>query len=201
MSHAGEPTHFDATAYLAWETDQPGKHEYVDGEVFAVAGASDAHVTVALNMAMALRNHLRGGPCSVFISDMKLRVEADNAFFYPDVFVTCAAADRLQAQYKSSATLIVEVLLPATSAYDRGAKFASYRKLPELREYVLVDPERVSVDLFRRDDQGRWVLYPYEAGQAVELASAGLTLPMAALFEDVAPPEGREPAAAAQPGR
>ena len=177
---------FDAQAYLAWEAEQSTKHEYHDGEVFAMAGASDAHVTVAGNVYMALRNHLRGSPCSVFISDMKLRVEEDNAFFYPDVFVTCAESDRGQSHSKSAPVLVVEVLSPATSAYDRGAKFAAYRKLPTLREYALIDPERLSLDLFRREgDSKRWVLHPIEAGGHVEWASVGLKVPLEALYEDV----------------
>ena len=175
---------FDACAYLGWEAEQPQKHEYLDGEVFAMAGAYEAHVTLAGNVFMALRNHLRGGPCSVFISDMKLRVEADNAFFYPDVFVTCAETDRAHSHYKAAPSLVVEVLSPTTSAYDRGAKFAAYRKLPSLREYALVDTERLSVDLFRRDEGGHWVLYPSEAGDAVEFASVGLSLPMERVYED-----------------
>lgn len=177
---------FDAQTYLEWESGQAEKHQYLDGEVFAVAGASDAHVTIAGNLYMALRNHLRGGHCSVYISDMKLRVEEDNAFFYPDVFVTCAAADREQGQYKSAPSLVVEVLSPSTSAYDRGAKFAAYRKLASLGEYLLIDSERLSADLFRRDEAGRWVLYPFDAAQQqVELASVGLQLPLQALYEDV----------------
>ncbi|MBI3101435.1 MAG: Uma2 family endonuclease [Burkholderiales bacterium] len=186
MSLPAPQSAFDAQAYLAWEAEQSTKHEYHDGEVFAMAGASDAHVTVALNIAMALRNHLRGSPCSVFISDMKLRVEEDNAFFYPDVFVTCADDDRGQSHSKSAPVLVVEVLSPATSAYDRGAKFAAYRKLPTLREYALIDPERLSVDLFRREgDSKRWVLHPIEAGGHVEWASVGLQVPLEALYEDV----------------
>ena len=186
MSLPAPQPFFDAQAYLAWEAEQSTKHEYHDGEVFAMAGASDAHVTVALNIAMALRNHLRGSPCSVFISDMKLRVEEDNAFFYPDVFVTCAESDRGQSHSKSAPVLVVEVLSPATSAYDRGAKFAAYRKLPTLREYALIDPERLSLDLFRRDgDSKRWVLHPIEAGGHVEWASVGLQVPLEALYEDV----------------
>ena len=94
MTVAAPGPRFDAPAFLAWEAEQPEKHEYLDGEVFAMAGASETHVTLAGNLFMALRNHLRGGPCSVFISDMKLQVEAENAFFYPDVFVTCAESDR-----------------------------------------------------------------------------------------------------------
>ena len=186
MSLPAPQPFFDAQAYLAWEAEQSTKHEYHDGEVFAMAGASDAHVTVAGNVYMALRNHLRGSPCSVFISDMKLRVEEDNAFFYPDVFVTCAESDRGQSHSKSAPVLVVEVLSPATSAYDRGAKFAAYRKLPTLREYALIDPERLSLDLFRRDgDSKRWVLHPIEAGGHVEWASVGLQLPLEALYEDV----------------
>ena len=185
---------FDAQAYLAWEAEQSTKHEYHDGEVFAMAGASDAHVTVAGNVYMALRNHLRGSPCSVFISAMKLRVEEDNAFFYPDVFVTCAESDRGQSHSKSAPVLVVEVLSPATSAYDRGAKFAAYRKLPTLREYALIDPERLSLDLFRREgDSKRWVLHPIEAGGHVEWASVGLQVPLEALYEDVPITTGPQP--------
>lgn len=203
MPLAAPHPRFDAPAYLAWEAGQTEKHEYFNGEVFAMADVSDAHVTVAGNLYMALRSHLRGSPCSVYISDMKLQVQANNAFYYPDVFVTCAESDRQQSQYKSAPSLVVEVLSPSTSAYDRGAKFAAYRKLPTLREYALIDPERLSVDLFRRrDDDGRWVLYPAEAGEPVEFASVGLTLPMEALYEDVelppptaasAPPESTPP--------
>ena len=186
MSLPAPQPFFDAQAYLAWEAEQSTKHEYHDGEVFAMAGASDAHVTVAGNVYMALRNHLRGSPCSVFISDMKLRVEEDNAFCYPDVFVTCAESDRGQSHSKSAPVLVVEVLSPATSAYDRGAKFAAYRKLPTLREYALIDPERLSLDLFRREgDSKRWVLHPIEAGGHVEWASVGLQVPLEALYEDV----------------
>lgn len=185
---------FDAQSYLAWEAEQSTKHEYHDGEVFAMAGASDAHVTVAGNVYMALRNHLRGSPCSVFISDMKLRVEEDNAFFYPDVFVTCADSDRGHSHSKSAPVLVVEVLSPATSAYDRGAKFAAYRKLPTLREYALIDPERLSLDLFRREgDSKRWVLHPIEAGGHVEWASVGLQVPLEALYEDVPMTTGPQP--------
>lgn len=194
MSLPAQQPVFDAQSYLAWEAEQSTKHEYHDGEVFAMAGASDAHVTVAGNVYMALRNHLRGSPCSVFISDMKLRVEEDNAFFYPDVFVTCADSDRGQSHSKSAPVLVVEVLSPATSAYDRGAKFAAYRKLPTLREYALIDPERLSLDLFRREgDSKRWVLHPIEAGGHVEWASVGLQVPLEALYEDVPMTTGPQP--------
>ena len=135
---------------------------------------------------MALRNHLRGGPCSVFISDMKLHVAQDQAFYYPDVFVTCAESDRAQTHFKSEPVLVIEVLSPSTSAFDRGAKFASYRKLDSLQEYAVVDAERLSVDLFRRDgSSNRWMLDPVEAGQSVSWSSVALSMPIERLYEDV----------------
>jgi len=179
---------FDADAYLAWEAEQAEKHEYIDGDVLAMAGASDAHVTIALNLATRLRSHLRGSPCRVFMSDMKLQVQADNAFFYPDVLVTCATADREQTHYKSQPCLIAEVLSPSTSAYDRGEKFAAYRKLSSLQEYVLIDSERMGVEVFRRNKAGRWELHPFDApGQHITLESVELRLLLDTLYEDVLP--------------
>lgn len=176
---------FDADAYLAWEREQQIRHEYVNGETFAMSGATDAHVTVALNLASLLRAHLRGTRCRVYMADMKLRVEAANAFFYPDVMVTCAEADRQRQQYKTEPTLLVEVLSPNTSAYDRGAKFGDYRRLASLQEYVLIDPTQLSVDIFRKNQDGRFELYPVAAEEVVELTSVDAKVSMAELYEDV----------------
>lgn len=189
---------FSAEAYLAWEAEQPGKHEYVAGEIFAMTGASDAHVTVAGNLFSLLLSHLRGGSCRVFMSDMKLRVEKANAFFYPDVFVTCDEADRSRQHFKEHPLLIAEVLSPSTSAYDRGRKFAAYRGLPSLREYVIADPESLSVDLFRKNNTGDWMLLPYVAGAEVEFASVGFKAKIESLYENVVL-TGTDPATAASP--
>ena len=186
MGYAARQPVMTGDEYLVWEAGQTDRHELVDGEVYAMAGAEAGHVTTAGNLYMALRQHLRGTPCMTFISDMKLHVAARDSYFYPDVFVTCAEADRAQSHYKSAPTLVAEVLSPSTSAFDRGAKFAAYRKLPSLREYAVIDPERLSVDLFRRDsDSGHWVLYPFVAGDDVQCASVGLSVPMAELYEGV----------------
>ncbi|MEW6560293.1 MAG: Uma2 family endonuclease [Pseudomonadota bacterium] len=185
MSALEKPV-FSADDFLAWEMQQADKHEYLAGEVFAMAGASDAHVTISGNVFAALRAHLRGGPCRAFIADMKLRIEAAQAFFYPDVFVTCSTADAQSPLFKRDALLVVEVLSPSTAAYDLGQKFAQYRQSSTLQEYVLIDSERVAVDVFRRNAEGRWVLYPYAEGDTAELASVGLSLPVTAIYEDVA---------------
>lgn len=171
--------------FLDWEAQQPTKHEYLAGEVFAMVGASDAHVTIALNVASALRDHLRGTPCRVYISDMKLEISKGTAFFYPDVFVTCAAADARLPDRKREPLLVIEILSPSTAAFDRGLKFAHYRTLPSLQEYALIESERRAVDLFRRDRSGAWVLYPYQADARVQFASIGLELPLEKVYEDL----------------
>lgn len=181
---------FGAEDYLAWEANQPVKHEYLAGEVFAMAGGSDAHVTASGNLYVALRAHLRGTPCRTYIADMKLRVAAADAYFYPDVFVTCSAADAQQPLEKAEPVLVAEVLSPSTEAFDRGGKFAAYRSLPSLQEYLLIDPDRRSVEVYRRDASGHWVLYPYSGDEVVELGSVHLSLPLAQVFEDVAPAVG-----------
>ncbi len=191
MTLAQPKPFFTAEEYLEWEKHQEIKHEYLNGEVFpmyethAMAGAKDGHVTINLNIAALLKSHLRGGPCRVYMADMKVQVEAANQFFYPDVLVTCDAADRSADYFKSHPTLIIEVLSESTSAYDRGRKFEFYRLLESLQEYVLVDPDRYSVDCFRRDASGHWVLYPYGAGAMVSLESVGLSRPIEEFYEDV----------------
>ena len=176
---------FDAAAYLEWEQQHSERHEYIAGEVFAMTGATDAHVTVTLNLASLLRDHVRGTPCRVYVADMKLHVATADAFFYPDVFVTCAEADHRQKHYKNTPVLIVEVLSDSTAAYDRGRKFSLYRQLPSLREYVLIDPTTFSVDVFRRREDGHFVLYPFGAGERVELASMEYAVAIEDLYEDV----------------
>lgn len=176
--------------YLEWEEKQDTKHEFLDGivyEVYAMTGARDAHVTVAGNLFALCKSHLRGKPCRAYISDMKVQLAESNGVFYPDVFVTCDPRDRDMDYHKSYPSLIVEVLSPSTAGYDRGNKFAAYRKIETLQEYALVDPSAFSVDLFRRNDSGHWVLYPTEKQGQVEFASIGLSVSMNDIFEDVEP--------------
>lgn len=189
MAHAAVAHRMTAADFLAWDQRQTVRHEFVAGEVFAMAGAGEAHVTACGNVYRALRQHLHGTPCRTFITDMKLHAQAHDAFFYPDVFVTCSAGDARDPLVKREPTLIVEVLSPATAAYDRGDKFAAYRSLSSLREYLLVDPSSRRCDLYRKGDDGLWVLHPHEPGHDVPLASVELVLAAAALWDEV-PPEG-----------
>jgi Uma2 family endonuclease len=185
---------FTPKEYLAWEEQEDTKHEYIRGEVYEVhrdaygmVSARDAHVTVAGNVFALLKAHTRGTPCRTYIADMKLRVEAADAYFYPDVFVTCDPRDRESDKIKAHPVLIVEVLSDSTAAFDRGQKFATYRLLESLREYVVVDADLRTADVFRLDKDGHWVLYPYEDESEAEFASVGVRAPLEAIFEDVLP--------------
>ena len=188
MGNVATRLRMSAQDFLAWDETQTVRHEFVAGEVFAMAGAGEAHVTAAGNVYLLLRQHLAGTPCRTFITDMKLRVDAADAVFYPDVMVTCSAADAADPLVKREPVLLVEVLSPATAAYDRGDKFAAYRKLPSLREYLLVDTDSRRCDLYRKGGDGLWVLHPFEPGQAVTLESVEVELGAAALWDEVPDP-------------
>lgn len=188
MGHAAQHPIFTATDYLAWEAEQVERHEFLDGEVFAMAGAEDRHVTVAMNLAFALRQHLSGSPCRTYMSDMRLRVAAANAYFYPDVMVTCSAQDLASPMHKAEPKLIAEVLSPGTAAYDRGLKFSHYRTLASLQEYVLIDLDSRRVDCYRLGADGLWVLHPVAPGETLVLASVALEMGAAQLFADVLEP-------------
>lgn len=172
--------------YLAAEADSPIKHEYRDGEIYAMAGGTDAHITLALNLWALLRGHLRDQICRAYALDMKARIEVLNRFYYPDVMVTCDERDTALSTYKQNPCLIVEVLSESTEAFDRGNKFADYRHLESLDEYVLISQTRQQVEVFRRNDEGLWVLHPYGEGDRIVLASVNWEGDIVNLYEDVA---------------
>lgn len=135
--------------YLAFEREQPLRHELVDGYLYAMTGASDRHEEIALNLAAALRMQFKGSPCRVYKGDLKIRV-ADE-FYYPDVFVRCAE-QRGDAYFKTDPVMIAEVLSPGTQRYDRGDKRLAYSQLPTLRDYVLIAQDRMRVEIYRPGD-------------------------------------------------
>jgi Uma2 family endonuclease len=177
--------YLDPEAYLISEEQSSVKHEYIDGQVYAMAGASDAHVTIALNAATLLKNHLRGSKCRVFISDMKARIEELNLYYYPDVLVTCDERDRTESTLKRYPKVIIEVLSSSTEAFDRGDKFLDYQHIETLEEYVLIGTTRQRVDCFRRNTEGLWVMQSYSPGQILSLNSLQFETALEALYEDV----------------
>ena len=175
-----------STEYLELEEKSPIKHEYIDGKVYAIAGTTDTHNTIALNLALIIRNHLRGSDCRVYFADIKARLEQRNRFYYPDLLVTCDPLDRETPTYKSFPKLIIEVLSESTEAFDRGDKFNDYQTLESLQEYILVNSKDQRVETFRRNADGLWLFQTYAASHPTfELQSINLTASFADLYEDV----------------
>lgn len=185
MMQTAEQLRFSATDFLAWEESQAEKHEFVAGEVFAMVGARREHFVVSGNIFAGLKQRLRGTPCRAYIADLKLRVEAADAFFYPDVMVSCHSADNKAEQYLTQPILIVEVLSDSTAAYDRGNKFAYYRCLDSLQEYVIVDIDSRRVECFRRATDNEWLLHDYHGEDDCKFNSLSISLPLAEVFEDI----------------
>ena len=186
MVASPQPIYLTPEEYLQMEEKSDIKHQYIDGEIYAMAGALDPHVTVALNLASDLRNHVRGSGCRVYMSDMKAQIEKANRYYYPDVMVTCDERDRQNLKYKSFPCLIVEVLSESTESFDRGDKFADYQLVETIKEYVLINTKRERVECFRRGSEGLWILQTYTPEQAsFELKSIGFEGTIEALYEDV----------------
>ena len=177
--------HLTPEEYLQLETHSLGKHEYFNGDIFAMAGATDAHVTIAGNLFAELRSHLRGSGCRVFISDMKARIDSRNHFFYPDILVTCDPRDREIDTYKRFPKLIVEVLSKSTESFDRGDKFNDYQTLDSLEEYVLINTQHRRVEIFRRHTDGLWLFQNYDDSETFHLKSIHYTGTFEMLYEDV----------------
>ena len=181
--------------FLAWEAEQPERWEFFNGEAFMMAGGSDVHNAISLNTAFALRQPLRGTRCNVFMSDVRLRLAESDDLFYPDVFVTCSDADRARRQVKEDPTLIAEVLSPSTEAYDRGDKFAAYRRFAGLKTVLFLSQDRAHVECFTRGDDGRWVLSE-ASGETARLAlpAFDFELALADLYRDLPDAEASDPA-------
>ncbi len=171
--------------YLAGEPYSDIRHEYINGVVYAMAGESKAHNTVALNIATLLRNHLRGSPCRAYMENVKVQVQRaqSEAYYYPDIQVVCGES-AANPYYETAPVLIIEVLSPSTERYDRADKFYAYRQLDSLQEYVLIAQDTQRVEIYRRPKQWEWELYTGTEA-ACYLASVGLNLSLAAIYEEV----------------
>jgi Uma2 family endonuclease len=170
--------------YLLNEAAASTKHEFVDGQLYAMAGASRAHATIALNLAAFVRPAIRGSGCQAYIADMKVAPPGNRSVRYPDLVMTCDERDLADEQITRFPKLIVEVLSPGTSSVDRGDKFEEYRRIPTLEEYVIIDSTRVLVEIFRRADDG-WRLKEYGPGGIFRLESIPLEIRVDDLYEDV----------------
>jgi len=188
MSDADAGAHRTPMSYDEYrrvERASETKHEFADSEMFAMAGAKRAHNVAAANVIGELRNALRTTPCQVYTSDMRVRT-ANDVGAYPDVSVACAEP-RFTDEFEDellNPVLIVEVLSDSTEAYDRGKKFEHYQTVDSLREYVLVDPRRVHVDVFTRERDG-WMLRSFGQGGEIRLPSVDVVVRMDEIYAKV----------------
>ena len=174
--------------YLHLEARSPARNEYVSGEVFAMTGGSLRHNVIAGNLFATLHSHLRNTPCRAFINDVRLRVAKANAYYYPDLLVSCgydAQAMDLASGEVNDAVLIIEILSPGTEAIDRREKLLAYRTLTSLAEYVLISQDQACVEIHRRRGDIGWEKIEYSGDETVDLASVKLAIGMRDIYEGV----------------
>lgn len=177
-------TKINVEDYLENEKISPVKHEYVDGEVFAMAGMSDRHNRIAMNITTALDNHLRDSPCEPFSSDIKVQATR-NVFYYPDILVSCEENPE-SPYFRNEPILIIEITSPSTEKIDRHEKLLFYLQMPSVQEYVIVSQQKMAVEVHRCQPDGRWITYYFnESDDTVEFASIELTLPLTEIYRRV----------------
>ena len=172
--------------YLEGERVSPIKHEYRRGHVYTMTGAKKPHIIIGSNLVRLLGNHLQNTPCLVLSSDIKVRLEEANCYYYPDVAVTCDERDTGSTEdFILYPSLVVEVLSPSTAAFDRGDKFADYQTSPSLQEYVLITQSEIKIECFRLNAEGNWVSQTYREGDELELMSIDFSCPIAQVYHKV----------------
>ena len=174
--------------YLAFELVAETKHEYYDGRVYAMTGASPRHNRIVVNLIVHLHAQLKGGPCRVYPSDLRLRVNATGLYTYPDVTVVCRDPELEDRHLDTllNPVVLIEVLSDSTERTDRTRKAPQYRRIESLREYALVDQHEPRVELYRRQSEREWVLTEAVGmGEGIEFASIGCVLPLRDVYERV----------------
>ena len=186
---SGQPqARYSPQEYLKLERQAEYKSEYVNGEIFAMSGASEEHNLIVMNVAAALHTQFRGRPCKVYANDMRVKVSPTGLYTYSDVVAVCGEAQLEDAHLDTllNPTLLVEVLSSSTEAYDRGEKAEHYRRLPSLAEYLLISQDKPHLEHYRRQADGRWLLS--EASQLhalISLPTIDCTLRLAAVYDRV----------------
>lgn len=178
--------------YLEQERHSPIKHEYIDGQAYAMAGTGGIHNIISGNFYLLLRQHLQSSLCRTYFADLKVKVAEGKRFFYPDVLVTCNPNDNPRRAYVEAPTVVIEVLSASTELFDRTQKFHAYRDLPSLQDYVLVSTQDYSVEVFHRTGENtegdRWLLAPFQGLAAIaHLPSLDLHLPLTEIYATLEP--------------
>ena len=185
--HAQSTSYLSPEDYLTFENQSQLKHEYVNGEIFTMVGTSLRHNTICLNIALLFRTHLNSESYRIFMSDIKLRAAHGNAYYYPDIIVSCDPKLQLTAfdRMIDTPTLVVEVLSASTEGIDRREKLIAYRKINSLQEYVLVSQQVPKIEVYRRIDELNWDLIVYEVSDFVEFRSLNFSAPIMQFYESL----------------
>ncbi|MGB0713975.1 MAG: Uma2 family endonuclease [Gammaproteobacteria bacterium] len=186
MSEISVMNDLSPSEYLEGELHCDVRHEYIDGQVYAMAGAGERHNRIALNAAFHLRGAARGGACGVFMNDMKLHIPESNCFYYPDVMVTCNPADA-EEYFKQSPCLLIEVLSPSTATQDRREKRLQYQGIDSLRYYLIISSDERRVEVHERGDGGDWRAWVMMEGETLDVRCEGFEaeLGLDGVYEDV----------------
>ncbi len=168
--------------YLEGEKVSEIRHEYIDGEVYAMSGVSKKHNRINRRLLDAVQEKVNGSECETFFVDVKVRVKKLNRFYYPDLVVVCGE-DAESEYYITKPTIIVEILSPSTAGTDRREKLFAYQEIESLQEYVMIDQESEFAEIYRRRDDGFWSWIVFETDEELELESIGFKMPMAQLYQ------------------
>jgi Uma2 family endonuclease len=190
MTSPAHRIHYAYADYLALEASSNVKHEYLDGQIYAMAGGTPEHAALAATVVGLLFGAVRGGRCRVHDADLRVRVPASGLATYPDVTVICGKRE-LDGEDRNAVvnpTLIVEVLSRSTEDYDRGDKFDHYKLLPSLRQYVLVSWDKRAVEVWTRDAEGAWAAAVAHDGEIAELPCIEARLDVRELYDAAAEP-------------
>ncbi len=186
MGLAKLKTKISVEDYLEGEEISQVRYEYVDGEVYAMAGASDTHYRISMNFATKLDAHLENSKCEAFMAEMKLRAD-EKTFYYPDVFVACDKVKKSKF-YREEPILIIEVISPSTRQTDRREKLRAYQQIPSVQEYIIVEQDKIHIELHRRQPDGRWITYFYndnDMDEEIEFQSVDLKLTLDEIYRRV----------------
>jgi Uma2 family endonuclease len=175
-----------AAEYLAFERQAESKHEFINGQIVAMAGTSPEHSLIVMNVGAELRSRLRARGCRTYSSDLRVKISPTGSYVYPDVTVVCGTPELEEAHLKTllNPTLIVEVLSPSTETFDRGDKFDHYRMLTSLREYILVAQDKVRVERYvRQQESDDWLLTVFrDPGASVALLGGACEVPLSEVY-------------------
>ena len=180
------PRRYTVEEYFALEDASEQRHEYFEGEVYAMSGATSRHNLIAQNCAFALRQGVRGKGCKVFLEGVQLAVQTNHYYTYPDVMVTCQPDDIEAERTMHHPVLIIEILSPSTADHDRSWKFNQYKQLPSLQHYLLVSQHTCLVEWFRREPSGVWSFTPLgELTDTLELPELTVTLRVQDIYDEI----------------